>query len=421
MPKYFYERTIVPLIFLVVMATVVSHSYGNTQERKPGAANPMRFPRGTATPSEECGVCHRAIYREFATGFGSDLEYRHIVYKTQKGKRLTLPANVSSTATLHAAAGQDPFPIHARNAEEKRRSCNVCHFPQSFDIQDMESPVIPKPVSRPKGKEKGGLTCATCHLTPDGNIRGPYAVTAPHATIEDPRMRTSAMCAYCHALGKRTIGKQTQTFLEWREDFYKPGLGLQHCQDCHMPRTLRKSAEDFDVPVRAVARHLWTGGHSTQRTRSALSLVIVQADEDKPVFAFHVINIGAGHSVPTGSNRRSVYLKADAVDGNGKVLANREWMFAPWYGERPDDKAFLEEDKKRHDAVAAMQADAQGPHESPVRAGEERVLAWTPDIKTGIYTIRATLTYDLNRYNDRSFADDLSEMYRASLLATIKE
>jgi hypothetical protein len=25
------------------------------------------------------------------------------------------------------------------------------------------------------------------------------------------------MCAYCHILGKRVVGKQTQTFLEWRD------------------------------------------------------------------------------------------------------------------------------------------------------------------------------------------------------------
>jgi|GEM_PF-5104728 hypothetical protein len=29
------------------------------------------FPQGTATPSETCGECHKAIYREFAFGFGS--------------------------------------------------------------------------------------------------------------------------------------------------------------------------------------------------------------------------------------------------------------------------------------------------------------------------------------------------------------
>lgn len=372
---------------------------------------------GTATPSKKCGVCHEAIYREFTMGFGSDLQYKAIRYQAPGSDRiLGLPKNVSATATLHALAGVDPFPVHGRTFEEEGQSCNVCHFPQAFELLDLEKPDIPKPAGRPKEQELGGLTCASCHLTPDGKIRGPYEIEdAPHETVADPRIQTSAMCAYCHALGKRVIGKQTQTFLEWREDFYKPGLGRQHCQDCHMPRTLRELAEDLDGPVRAVARHLWTGGHSTQRLRTALSLVIVQTEEGKPELEYHVINIGAGHSVPTGSNRRAVYLKVDVLGGRRKVMATHEWMFAPWYGDRPDDRAFLEEDKKRQDAVAAMQADAQGPHEAPIRAGEERVLTWVPKLKAGKYTVRAKLIYDLNRYNDRTFVEDLTEIYRASL------
>jgi hypothetical protein len=278
-----------------------------------------------------------------------------------------------------------------------------------------------RPKARPKAKEAGGLTCASCHLTPEGKIRGPYTVKGTHDTIADPAIQTSAMCAYCHSMGKRVVGKQTQTFLEWREDFNKPGLGKQHCQDCHMPRTVRKIAEGYDLPERAVARHLWTGGRSNQRLASALSLAIVQPDEGKSFLGYHVINIGAGHSVPTGSNRRGIYLITEVVDSKGKSIATKEWMFAPWYGLRPDDKAFLEEDKKRPDAIAAMQADAQGPHESIIRAGEERVLNWVPDLKPGEYTVRARLIYDLNRYNQRSYTDDQTEINKAVLKVTIKK
>ncbi len=379
------------------------------------------FPAGTATPSEICGACHKAIYREFAFGFGADLKYPAIVYQSLKEKPLTLPANVSATATAHALSGTDPFPIHARDVEEQGRSCNVCHFPEPFDIPDLESPEIPRPMPRLKSEEAVGLTCASCHLAPDGKIRGPNSVKVPHQTEADPKIQTAAMCAYCHAMGKRVVGKQTQTFLEWRDDFNRPGLGRQHCQDCHMPRTLRKVAEDFDVPIRAVARHLWTGGHSIQRLSTALNLVIVQVKEDRPDMEFHVINVGAGHSVPTGSNRRGIYLTVNIKDTGGQAVESREWMFAPWYGARPDDRAFLEEDKKRPDALQAMQADVQGPHEAPVRAGEERVLTWAPKLKAGNYTIQAILIYDLNRYNERSFTGDQTEIYRTSLSVNIKE
>src|SRR6266511_5004281 len=230
----------------------------------------LRFPDGTATPSELCGACHQAIYREYAEGFEADLQYGEILYESPGGtKVMGMPAK-TSLPSLHAVAGTEPFPIHARLVEEAGQSCNVCHFPLPFEIPEMNKAEIAKPKPRPKAEEAGGLTCASCHLTPDGKIRGPYNVMAPHPTVVDPAMQTSAMCAYCHSMGKRVVGKQTQTFLEWREDFNKPGLGKQHCQDCHMPRTMRKIAEDYENPARAVARHLWTGGHSTQRLRTAL-------------------------------------------------------------------------------------------------------------------------------------------------------
>lgn len=414
------KRQIIWVVLVAVAAMISVMLVTYNQKTLAVEAPSTDFPKGTATPAEECGVCHQAIYREFMTGFGSDLKYLAIIYQSRAEKPLTMPARVSS-ATAHAAAGVDPFPSHARQVEEENRSCNVCHFPQPFAIPDLASAELAKPTPRPKDEEVSGLTCASCHLAPDGKIRGPHVVTsAPHATVVDPKIQTAAMCAYCHAFGKRVVGKQTQTFLEWREDFHNAGLGAQQCQDCHMPRTVRKTTEDFDVPVRAVGRHLWTGGHSMQRLHMALNLVVVQPDKKKPTLELHIINIGAGHSVPTGSNRRGIYLQAEAVDSEGKIAATREWMFAPWYGDRPDDRKFLKEDKKRPDAIAATQADVQGPHESPVRAGEERILAWTPELTEGQYTVHAKLVYDLNRYNDRAFTDDQTEIYHTSLSINTK-
>ena len=401
-------------ILLVCAALFLTAHLGNAAEPQGGAKTPV-FSRKTATPSEECGACHVAIYREYAMGFGGDLKYPGMVYKSAQDKVLSLPANVSTGSTAHALSGLDPFPVHARGVEKGGQSCNACHFPLAFDIPDLEHPEIGRPQPRPPDQESGGVTCASCHMTPDGKIRGPHGVFAPHETVVEPRIQTAAMCAYCHSMGTRVVGKQTQTFLEWRDDFRKPKLGIQHCQDCHMPRTLRKTAEDFDVPQRAVARHLWTGGHSSQRVRSAANLVIVQPKGGQPELEFHVINLGAGHSVPSGSNRRGAYLIIDVLDAKGSNVTGYEWMFAPWYGDRPDDKAHLEEDRIRPDGSSAMQADAQGPHEAPVRAGEDRILRWIPELKAGVYSVRARLTYDLNRYNERSFAEDQMEAGSAVL------
>jgi hypothetical protein len=386
----------------------------------PPALTPSKdFPKGTATPSADCGACHQAIYREYAEGFGSDMKYPGVKLRAKGDQVLTMPAGTSVAASAHAASGTDPWPIHAREAEEEGKKCNVCHFPQPFAIPERAAVEIVKPAARQEAQGEG-ITCASCHLTPEGKIRGPHKVAAPHETVVDERISSSEMCAFCHAMGKRVPGKQTQTYLEWRDDFAAPGLGRQQCQDCHMPRTQRKTAEDAEVPVRAVARHLWTGGHSGQRLGSALSLVMLQPQKDRAVVELHVINVGAGHSVPTGSNRRAIYLQTRVVDRKGKALARREWMFAPWYGPRPDDRAFLKEDEKRPDRIAATQADEQGLHEAAIRAGEERVLTWQPELRDGSYTVEASLVYDLNRYNDRSFTGDQREISRFTLALPVK-
>jgi hypothetical protein len=382
----------------------------------------VSFPLGTATPSEQCGFCHVSIYREYAMGFGADLDYKGMIAISLQDPVLALPADHPVTQTAHGFAGVDPWPIAARQLEEGGKSCNVCHYPQPFEHPAFDADSIPKPQPRDASQEAVGVTCASCHLTPDGKIRGPFDVsaTAPHATVQDPGMQSSTACALCHSMGPRVVGKQTQTFLEWREDFNKAGLGSQQCQDCHMPRTERKLAEAYEVPVRPVARHLWTGSHSTQRLASALHVAITRPRASQPGLEFHVTNIGAGHSVPTGSNRRAIYLNADVVDDTGAVAATQEWMFAPNFGDRPDDVAFVEDDKKGPEPVAAAQADAQGPHEEPVRAGEDRTLMWTPALAPGTYTVEATLVYDLNRYNDRAFVDDQTQIGRASLSVTIR-
>ncbi len=334
-------------------------------------------------------------------------------------RTLTMPAGTSVAASAHAVAGTDPWPAHAREAEEEGRRCNVCHFPQPFAIPERSSAEIVKPQPRPEAQAEG-ITCASCHLTPEGKIRGPHQVSAPHETVADPRMSSSEMCAFCHAKGKRVPGEQTQTYYEWRDDFAGPGLGRQQCQDCHMPRTQRKTVEDADSPVRAVARHLWTGGHSGQRLGSALSLVLLQPQPKRANVELHLINVGAGHSVPTGSNRRAIHLQTRVVDRAGKVVTTREWMFAPWYGARPDDRAFVKADAQLPDRIAATQADEQGPHEAPIRAGEERVLTWQPRLRDGSYTVEASLVYDLNRYNDRSFKGDQREISRFTLPLTVQ-
>ncbi|HMK61188.1 MAG TPA: hypothetical protein VK452_08600 [Dissulfurispiraceae bacterium] len=148
-----------PVVIIAIGVMLFSLILSATAEDKQGAR--LKFPSGTATSSEVCGTCHISIYREFAYGFGSDMKYKEMIRVSKNEPPLTLPAGVSPSATAHAYAGTDPYPVHARTAEEEGRSCNICHFPQAFNIPDMDNLEIPKPKGRVKEQEPGGLTCAT--------------------------------------------------------------------------------------------------------------------------------------------------------------------------------------------------------------------------------------------------------------------
>jgi nitrate/TMAO reductase-like tetraheme cytochrome c subunit len=388
------------LILGTVFSMLMSISTGALAEM-------ITFPKGAATPSETCGECHSTFYREYALGVGSD----------NHSANHSIPATVSSAATAHATSKFTPL---ASGGDVEW--CRTCHFAGTFNIpgKDAAGKQLPNAVNA----GDGSITCATCHLTPEGKIRSVHkAKRSPHASVVEPALQTSAVCAHCHVetTGTRIVGGQYQTYLEWRDDFNKPGLGAQQCQDCHMPRTVRKIAEEFDgVPV-AVGRHLWTGGHSGQRLNGSLSLSIIQRDTDKANLSFSVTNIGAGHSVPTGPNARGVYLSVEVLDLQGVSRARKEWLFAPNFRARPDDKAFLEEDKKLtgYEAFAQTRADAQGAHEAPVRAGEERLLAWDPALAPGLYTVKARLRYTTDRFK-APLAEDEKEMASAALLITNK-
>jgi hypothetical protein len=402
--------TIAGILALVVFEKSAAHGQQKVFIQKQSIASKQKdFPKGTATPSSECGECHQTVHREYASGFGSDIVCNPMAYKSQKQELRSLPGRLLTAGSAHSIAGNDLGP------EARGNSCDRCHHPEPFEIPDLDKVEIEPPKAHPQSEGAPGITCAGCHLTPDGKIRGPYEVKAPHETVKEPKMKTAAMCARCHLEGKQMVGKRVQTFLEWREGFHKPGLGSQQCQDCHMPRTLRKLVQNEDSPVRVVARHLWTDGRSLQRLSGALSLVIEFEKESTSAFNFHIINIGAGHSVPTGSNRRAIFLKAEILDPKQTIVASREWMFAPWYDNRPDNKSFLETDRKRPDSAAAIQADAQGPHETIIGPGEERVLSWNPKLKPGEYKVRASLIFDLNRYNNPDFQGDQTILFNRSL------
>src|SRR3990172_8367268 len=73
----------------------------SAQVKREDTANPD-FPKGTGTPSVECGVCHQAIYREYAFGFGTDMVYKPTASQSVKDGLLSLKEQVFTMGAAHS-------------------------------------------------------------------------------------------------------------------------------------------------------------------------------------------------------------------------------------------------------------------------------------------------------------------------------
>ena len=163
-------------------------------------------------------------------------------------------------------------------------------------------------------------------------------VNAPHETVVDERITTSVACAYCHSEGPRVVGKQDQTFLEWREDFNKPGLGRQQCQDCHMPHRgatlpVRADKGGLTRDPKAVFSHLMPGAKDQSLLGGAAGLAL---DAHQSGASIHVTvtvsNDKAGHHIPTDHPSRNMLLIVSATDSGNQDLVALDGPVVPSWG-----------------------------------------------------------------------------------------
>jgi hypothetical protein len=188
-------------------------------------------------------------------------------------------------------------------------------------------------------------------------------VAPPMAASYNPLFDQGNFCSQCHShIVNLTKGKawnwgKVYTAAEWRGFGLKDGRTLpvqttyqewkqwqnrlppgdpdkgKTCQDCHM--SWRKDMLPYDhYVVDGGARNMWgtyrdpknihphqfDGGTPTQ-LKTALSMEIDgHIDKDVLTVAVYVTNADAGHWVPTGETLRSILLRLDVRDGNGKPL-----------------------------------------------------------------------------------------------------
>ncbi len=291
--------------------------------------------------AEECGACHKDIYKEWQT-------------------------------TIHSQAWTDPYFQVDWQFEGSQHICKNCHIPLDrqqeyivlgFHDKEKWDPILaPNPYFDPKLQHEG-VTCAACHYR-DGKIVGVLGIQdAPHPVqqLDDP----NEVCVRCHVVeGDRwdtffrfppcgTVAeikanpnsRLTRDELETRADYSatlpdateapsqpgypqgktgeitlsdKSSLG---CFQCHMPQVERPLVEGGQV--RTVRRHLWRGGHDPEMVKQGLEILFTEAEKQpgsERKFRLTITNVGAAHYLPTGIPDRFLSIELRLLDHQGGVL-----------------------------------------------------------------------------------------------------
>jgi hypothetical protein len=277
--------------------------------------------------AEECGACHREIYKEWQT-------------------------------TIHSQAWTDPYFQTDWQFDGAQQICKNCHTPLDrqqehivLGFRDSEKwdPVLALNPDFDPELQHEGVTCAACHLR-NGSIVGVLGMPdVPHPVrkINDP----NEVCVRCHVVeGERwdtffrfppcgTVA-EIQSTVNSRLDpdepdapfqpthpqgrtgeITLPGTASLGCVQCHMPLVNRPLVEGGQV--RPVRQHLWRGGHDPAMVKQGLEVLLVEAEKqpgDERTFILTITNVGAAHYLPTGTPDRFLTVELRLLDSEGRVL-----------------------------------------------------------------------------------------------------
>lgn len=257
--------------------------------------------------SDECGACHRDIYRMWR-------------------------------GSAHAEATEDPFFYQAYRdvasgpMKSRAKICLDCHAPMAIVKGDRDLKL---------GLSREGVNCEFCHSLAEVEIteRGPVhrldvgnvkrgtiaeADSPAHDVAYSDLHETSRICAPCHEYVTDDGTAILTTYTEWESSsFAEKG---ETCQSCHMavtqgqvvdPKIGRESNAEVNL-------HEMPGGHSIHQLLKALNVKVHPRREDDTVFVdISVSNVGAGHAVPTGMPGRKIILEVAIDAGKAGAMSER--------------------------------------------------------------------------------------------------
>jgi len=231
-PRLLLAFTLAAAGFIFARSILVPETFGELGHYRAAAIDSIVAYPISYAGQQECGLCHGSVLERRLTGNHSGLscEVCH------------------GPAAAHVAAPMDTKP----SAPTERTLCPVCHsydaarptgFPQidpvahnplmpcvtCHEAHAPEPPVAPGECSACHGQiarqkavsHHAGLSCTTCHETPDEHKTDPRAVT-PEVPID------RAFCGACHSMGDVEGSRTPQVSLASHGNGYL-------CWQCHYP------------------------------------------------------------------------------------------------------------------------------------------------------------------------------------------
>lgn len=290
------------------------------------AAEPWKHPRTPViNPSElglsglsakDCGACHTEIYEEWSS-------------------------------SVHAAAWWDPqFQAELNKDPEVGWLCLNCHTPVanqqeqlvlSTEIRSPDSVANPSFDAQLRSE---GVTCLSCHWTPDGVASVHPDAQAPHKLSYTPSLREDALCNGCHQAQARLEDALVCDFNTAGE---KAAAGIeQSCSDCHMPAVSRPVVHGGIA--RLGGRHNWPGSGIGKSSKSAVPGLngvdvafggVTPDDAGHSIVSVDLTNARAGHMVPSGDPERFLRVVVSALDESGVETGRTDfrigqtWVWSP--------------------------------------------------------------------------------------------
>jgi len=293
--------------------------------------------------AESCGVCHVEIYEEWRVS-------------SHARAWLDDPQFVEEMNKTKEQPGRDASWI-----------CMNCHTPNESQFPQLVAALVDGDRGRPvyvdnpnfdPALQLEAITCATCHVR-DGVIIGPFgAEGAPHPVRKSEELLGVELCTQCHQVEESLADVELICIFDTGVTYAASPWAAEGktCQACHMPEVERPLTNLAGFPSRKTRRHWFGGSLIPKKPEFEADMVPMrQVYPDgahvewvdlpasipagkRTAIRFSVTNANAGHTLPTSDVERFLVVAAQALDSDGRMLAERAERFGTRYEWNPRPK-----------------------------------------------------------------------------------